>query len=253
MAPRRLAAAAAAQHAAQALPVLHARRPHDLALVSFQPRPLSPAGVTVDVAHLDLAGSIKPSDSHALAGAGQPTDIVPLRSAAAKLVADYGLVVLTGTEALTPELMTELMTTFGSTDDMLDYSTTPRDFDDDGLPGAVGSYVTPDHPRVRLLGNSKDASTGRPAALLANIGYEWHVDLSTECVTMLHCVRAVRGADSMPIRDSNEPQTSYSSKLPPCTRPRPQPAAQRCTRTARSSSRGSRPSSRPGRSSTSAW
>mmetsp|Transcript_36635 Transcript_36635/g.85240 ORF Transcript_36635/g.85240 Transcript_36635/m.85240 type:complete len:384 (+) Transcript_36635:50-1201(+) len=148
--------------------------------LKLQAAPLSPVGVAVALHGVDLTRYLQ-----------------DLKAELRRLVAQHGLLVLSGLEGVTPALMTELMTAFGKVEGMVDYSRVPADVADDGVPGAKAAYVSPEHPHVRLLGNSVDASTGKSSALLANIGYEWHQDLMVESYTMLHCVKPVRGADTL--------------------------------------------------------
>ena len=108
-----------------------------------------------------------------------------LQARVAAEMEDHGFVQVTGLESMTAAQMVELMTAFGPEETMLDFSGTPRDTEQDGLAGAVSAAV-PGHPRVRLLGNTTDLA-GKPTALLANIGYEWHQDASSECYSCLHC------------------------------------------------------------------
>lgn len=113
-----------------------------------------------------------------------------------RAVAEHGMVVLSGADSMTADEMVELMTVFGPPDGMIDFSGTPRDFADDGSSEFISAAV-PGQNRVRLLGNATDAM-GRPAAMLANIGYEWHQDASTECYSMLFCRAApLAGAETL--------------------------------------------------------
>ena len=146
--------------------------------VTVQPR--EPFGATVALA------------ADALAAESMPRT----KAAVGRAVAEHGMVVLSGLESMTPDEMVELMTAFGPADGMLDFTGTPRDTADDGAPEFVSAAV-PGQSRVRLLGNATDAATGRPAALLANIGYEWHADASTECYSMLFCRKSVSGAETL--------------------------------------------------------
>lgn len=110
------------------------------------------------------------------------------QAAVGRAVAKHGMVVLSGVGKMTADEMVELMTVFGPAEGMLDFSGTPRDPEADGSSDFVSAAV-PGQNRVRLLGNATDAA-GRPAALLADIGYEWHQDASTLCYSMLFCRRA---------------------------------------------------------------
>ncbi len=115
-------------------------------------------------------------------------NLLETKAEVGRAVAEHGMVVLSGAESMTADQMVELMTVFGPEEGMLDFSGTPRDVADDGSPNFISAAV-PGQNRVRLLGNAMDAA-GRPAALLANIGYEWHQDASTECYSMLFCRKA---------------------------------------------------------------
>lgn len=123
-------------------------------------------------------------------------NLLETKAEVSRAVAEHGMVVLSGAGSMTADQMVELMTAFGPEEGMLDFSGTPRDVADDGSSEFISAAV-PGQNRVRLLGNTTD-DAGRPAALLANIGYEWHQDASTECYSMLFCRKApAAGAETL--------------------------------------------------------
>ena len=71
--------------------------------------------------------------------------------------------------------MEELMEGFGPRDGMTSWDTTPADPEQDGDLSTTMAVV-PGFPLVRLLGNTIDERTGKPTALLAKTGYQWHQD-----------------------------------------------------------------------------
>ena len=80
------------------------------------------------------------------------------------------------------------MEEFGSAP--ISFKGVPMDPDDDGVEGAVESVIV-GHESIRVLGNSKDES-GRPTALLANVGYCFHQDSTPpfDCTTALYCEKS---------------------------------------------------------------
>ena len=104
-----------------------------------------------------------------------------------------GMVLVTGLfpgeeGGFTPRTMEELMKEFGSAP--ISFKGVPMDPDEDGVEGATESVVI-GHPSVRVLGNTKDES-GRPTALLANVGYCFHQDSTPpfDCTTALYCEKS---------------------------------------------------------------
>lgn len=104
-----------------------------------------------------------------------------------------GLVLITGLlpgeeGGFTPRVMEELMKEFGSAP--ISFKGVPMDPDEDGVEGANESVIA-GHESIRVLGNSKDAS-GRPTALLANVGYCFHQDSTPpfDCTTALYCEKS---------------------------------------------------------------
>ena len=64
-----------------------------------------------------------------------------------------------------PDTLEEIMCGFGPREGSVKFSSNHDD-----------STIVPGHPSIRILGNSVDAKTGKPNALLANVGYCWHQD-----------------------------------------------------------------------------
>ena len=93
------------------------------------------------------------------------------------MLEDKGLVLLRGLGLTPPRLAGIARAWFGGRP-MLRYDHTPADPLNDGDPHAPKSHVA-GHPCIRKLGNTK-------YGLLADIGYEWHMD-SAEDYTILYC------------------------------------------------------------------
>ena len=72
--------------------------------------------------------------------------------------------------------MEEVMAWLGPKSGMSDFSGTPVDPECDGDENFKPAVVD-GHPKIRVLGNTSDA--GKPTALLANLGYQWHQDGTT--------------------------------------------------------------------------
>ena len=77
--------------------------------------------------------------------------------------------------------MESVMEELGSRDEMSDFSGTPVDPDADGDVDFKPAIVD-GHPKIRLLGNTFDERRV-PTALLANLGYQWHQDGTTNATT----------------------------------------------------------------------
>lgn len=147
---------------------------------------LTIGGVQIDVRHRDVD-----------ANSADVRRVVKLE------VEKHGLCVLVGFDGHAfdvAENMEQLMLEFGNAGSMIDFTGTPIDPFDDGDPSAMKCEV-PNHPRVRILGNTVDENTGKPTALLAKTGYEWHQDSSagqSAALSMLYCVESPdRGAETL--------------------------------------------------------
>ena len=111
------------------------------------------------------------------------------------LMREHGIVLVEGLpQDLSAPQMVELMTAFGQAEGMLTHSDTPIDPELEGRPtetatatepAAAGSAV-PGCPQVRRLGNTMGGD-GRPEALLARIGYQWHTDSGGRALTGMLC------------------------------------------------------------------
>ena len=121
-------------------------------------------------------------------------------------IEEHGILQLDGVFG-TPEevavFMEELMEGYGSRDGMASWGTTATDPEQDGDLSTTMAVV-PGHPFVRLLGNTIDEKTGKPTALLAKSGYQWHQDSyssngnTSNAHSMLYCCKAPkRGAQTL--------------------------------------------------------
>ena len=116
------------------------------------------------------------------------TAVAELGALLKRLMDAHALVVVTGllVEAgFSPEVMDNLMDDFGPKELNITFDKTPLVDGDDLL--ADSSCEMPNHPAIRILGNGRDAATGKPNALLANVGYVFHQDASEpyDCTSFL--------------------------------------------------------------------
>ena len=132
-----------------------------------------------------------------LSGVNVDHNMDEIRKCVKEAMATYGLVMIKGFDNGEQDFcpassMEELMLAFGPKEEMSDYSNTPMDPLEDGNPDATKCEV-PGHPRVRVLGNTVDES-GKPTALLAKAGYEWHQDTggkgSSAGYSLLYCLES---------------------------------------------------------------
>ena len=94
------------------------------------------------------------------------------------MLEDKGLVILRELGAMTPPRLSDIGRAWFKGIPMLRCDHISADPLNDGDPHAVGSNVA-GHPSIRKLGNAK-------GSLLADIGYEWHMDSDHDC-TILYC------------------------------------------------------------------
>ena len=109
-----------------------------------------------------------------------------------KLMDEHALVVVTGLlpeAGFSPTVMDNLMDAFGPKELNITFGETPNVDGEDIVPGS--SCSTPEHPAIRILGDSRDEN-GTPTALLANVGYVFHQDASEpyDCTSFLYCEKS---------------------------------------------------------------
>ena len=128
-------------------------------------------------------------------------DVVQQLGALLKRVMDeHALVVVTGllpTAGFTPNIMDKIMDAFGPPEANITFGNTPLVDGEELVTGTSSSM--PDHPAIRVLGNTRDKN-GEPTALLANVGYVFHQDASEpyDCTSFLYCEKAPsKGAETL--------------------------------------------------------